>query len=87
MEQAFGEPMGDQVTRTHLTEDVPNANKCTVIGGAGFLGQHMVEQLLARGHTVNGFDMRQGFDNPPGWGWGGDSFRVTSATNRIRTQL
>ncbi|KAF3812470.1 hypothetical protein GH733_019606 [Mirounga leonina] len=64
MEQAFDEPVRDQVTRTHLTEDIPNANKCTVIGGSGFLGQHMVEQLLARGYTVNVFDMRQGFDNP-----------------------
>jgi hypothetical protein len=40
------------------------AKKCTVIGGSGFLGQHMVEQLLARGYTVNVFDIRQGFDNP-----------------------
>nr|XP_060498313.1 sterol-4-alpha-carboxylate 3-dehydrogenase, decarboxylating isoform X2 [Panthera onca] len=64
MERAFGEPMRDQVTRTHLTEDIPNASKCTVIGGSGFLGQHMVEQLLARGYAVNVFDIRQGFDNP-----------------------
>lgn len=35
-----------------------------MIGGSGFLGQHMVEQLLARGYAVNVFDMRQGFDNP-----------------------
>ncbi|EGW05091.1 Sterol-4-alpha-carboxylate 3-dehydrogenase, decarboxylating, partial [Cricetulus griseus] len=40
------------------------AKKCTVIGGSGFLGQHMVEQLLARGYAVNVFDIRQGFDNP-----------------------
>ncbi|XP_027464068.1 sterol-4-alpha-carboxylate 3-dehydrogenase, decarboxylating isoform X2 [Zalophus californianus] len=64
MEQVFDEPVRDQVTRTRLTEDIPNANKCTVIGGSGFLGQHMVEQLLTRGYTVNVFDMRQGFDNP-----------------------
>ncbi|KAK1336382.1 hypothetical protein QTO34_004188, partial [Cnephaeus nilssonii] len=32
--------------------------------GSGFLGQHMVEQLLERGCTVSVFDMRQGFDNP-----------------------
>ncbi|KAK7797420.1 hypothetical protein U0070_002115 [Myodes glareolus] len=41
-----------------------HAKKCTVIGGSGFLGQHMVEQLLARGYAVNVFDIRQGFDNP-----------------------
>ncbi|XP_016069577.1 PREDICTED: sterol-4-alpha-carboxylate 3-dehydrogenase, decarboxylating isoform X2 [Miniopterus natalensis] len=64
MEQAVGEPMRDQVTGTYFTEDIPKAKKCTVIGGSGFLGQHMVEQLLARGYTVNVFDMRQGFDNP-----------------------
>uniref|UniRef100_A0ABI0NK50 NAD(P) dependent steroid dehydrogenase-like n=1 Tax=Bos taurus TaxID=9913 RepID=A0ABI0NK50_BOVIN len=59
MEQAAGEP-----TRTCLTEDIPKAKRCTVIGGCGFLGQHMVEQLLARGYAVNVFDIRQGFDNP-----------------------
>ncbi|ELV10939.1 sterol-4-alpha-carboxylate 3-dehydrogenase, decarboxylating [Tupaia chinensis] len=64
MEQAAGGPTRDQATGTHLTEDVPKAKKCTVIGGSGFLGQHMVEQLLARGYAVNVFDIRQGFDNP-----------------------
>lgn len=39
------------------------AKACTVIGGSGFLGQHMVEQLLARGYSVNVFDVRQSFDN------------------------
>nr|XP_045240213.1 sterol-4-alpha-carboxylate 3-dehydrogenase, decarboxylating isoform X3 [Macaca fascicularis] len=76
MEPAVSEPMRDQVARTHLTEDTPKASadiekvnqnqakKCTVIGGSGFLGQHMVEQLLARGYAVNVFDIQQGFDNP-----------------------
>ncbi|KAM8752368.1 sterol-4-alpha-carboxylate 3-dehydrogenase, decarboxylating isoform 2-T2 [Rhynchonycteris naso] len=64
IEQAVCEPMRDQVTGTYLTEDIPKSKKCTVIGGSGFLGQHMVEQLLARGYTVNVFDKRQGFDNP-----------------------
>ncbi|KAG8505945.1 Sterol-4-alpha-carboxylate 3-dehydrogenase, decarboxylating [Galemys pyrenaicus] len=40
------------------------AKRCTVIGGSGFLGQHMVEQLLAKGYTVNVFDMQQGFEDP-----------------------
>ncbi|EAW72897.1 NAD(P) dependent steroid dehydrogenase-like, isoform CRA_a, partial [Homo sapiens] len=76
MEPAVSEPMRDQVARTHLTEDTPKVNadiekvnqnqakRCTVIGGSGFLGQHMVEQLLARGYAVNVFDIQQGFDNP-----------------------
>nr|XP_055123871.1 sterol-4-alpha-carboxylate 3-dehydrogenase, decarboxylating isoform X1 [Symphalangus syndactylus] len=76
MEPAVSKPMRDQVARTHLTEDAPKANayigkvnqnqakRCTVIGGSGFLGQHMVEQLLARGYAVNVFDIQQGFDNP-----------------------
>ncbi|XP_007121337.1 sterol-4-alpha-carboxylate 3-dehydrogenase, decarboxylating isoform X1 [Physeter macrocephalus] len=64
MEQAAGEAVRDQGTWTHLTEDIPKAAKCTVIGGSGFLGQHMVEQLLARGYAVNVFDIRQGFDDP-----------------------
>ncbi|KAH0630975.1 hypothetical protein JD844_004413, partial [Phrynosoma platyrhinos] len=37
--------------------------KCTVIGGSGFLGQHMVERLLEKGYTVNVFDIHKGFEN------------------------
>lgn len=37
--------------------------KCTVIGGSGFLGQHMVEKLLDKGYSVNVFDIQKGFDN------------------------
>lgn len=37
--------------------------KCTVIGGSGFLGQHMVEHLLEKGYLVNVFDIRKGFEN------------------------
>ncbi|XP_047391936.1 sterol-4-alpha-carboxylate 3-dehydrogenase, decarboxylating isoform X3 [Sciurus carolinensis] len=62
MEQAVVEPMRDQVTS--VIEDISKAKKCTVIGGSGFLGQHMVEQLLAKGYNVNVFDIQQGFDNP-----------------------
>ena len=35
--------------------------KCLVIGGGGFLGRHLVEQLLASGHTVSVFDLRATF--------------------------
>ncbi|XP_064526352.1 sterol-4-alpha-carboxylate 3-dehydrogenase, decarboxylating isoform X1 [Pseudopipra pipra] len=37
--------------------------RCTVIGGSGFLGRHMVEQLLARGYSVNVFDIQQSFES------------------------
>ncbi|RDD42492.1 Sterol-4-alpha-carboxylate 3-dehydrogenase, decarboxylating [Trichoplax sp. H2] len=38
--------------------------KCTVIGGCGFLGRHLVTMLLERGYQVNVFDIRQSWDNP-----------------------
>jgi len=37
--------------------------KCLVIGGGGFLGQHIVEELLARGHSVCVFDLRTTFQD------------------------
>lgn len=37
--------------------------KCTVIGGSGFLGQHMVEQLLEKGYAVNVFDIQKRSEN------------------------
>ncbi|RXM95066.1 Sterol-4-alpha-carboxylate 3-dehydrogenase, decarboxylating [Acipenser ruthenus] len=39
------------------------SKKCAVIGGSGFLGQHLVEKLLEKGYAVNVFDIRQGFNN------------------------
>ncbi|KAG9478325.1 sterol-4-alpha-carboxylate 3-dehydrogenase, decarboxylating [Eleutherodactylus coqui] len=41
----------------------PASKKCAVIGGSGFLGQHMVERLLDKGYSVNVFDIRQGLEN------------------------
>ncbi|XP_023580797.1 sterol-4-alpha-carboxylate 3-dehydrogenase, decarboxylating [Trichechus manatus latirostris] len=64
MEQDAREPMREQAAQTHVTKDIPKAKKCTVIGGSGFLGQYMVEQLLATGYSVNVFDIRQDFENP-----------------------
>ena len=34
-----------------------------VVGGCGFLGRHLVEQLLDRGYSVNVFDIRKTFEN------------------------
>ena len=39
------------------------SKSCTVIGGCGFLGRHMVEQLLERGYQVNVFDIKKTFDD------------------------
>lgn len=36
---------------------------CTVIGGCGFLGQHLVEGLVDKGYSVKVFDQKQTFDN------------------------
>nr|XP_033802609.1 sterol-4-alpha-carboxylate 3-dehydrogenase, decarboxylating [Geotrypetes seraphini]XP_033802611.1 sterol-4-alpha-carboxylate 3-dehydrogenase, decarboxylating [Geotrypetes seraphini]XP_033802612.1 sterol-4-alpha-carboxylate 3-dehydrogenase, decarboxylating [Geotrypetes seraphini]XP_033802613.1 sterol-4-alpha-carboxylate 3-dehydrogenase, decarboxylating [Geotrypetes seraphini] len=46
-----------------MTRLRPSSKKCTVIGGSGFLGQHMVERLLEKGYTVNVFDIQKGFEN------------------------
>ena len=35
----------------------PRSN-CLVLGGAGFLGRHLIEHLLADGHFVRVYDQR-----------------------------
>ena len=37
--------------------------KCALIGGAGFIGLHLAERLLAGGHAVRVFDLKEG-DTP-----------------------
>ncbi|XP_072482434.1 sterol-4-alpha-carboxylate 3-dehydrogenase, decarboxylating isoform X2 [Notamacropus eugenii] len=67
MESTIGEHMVPKPEEKQVAENISDqqqAKKCTVIGGSGFLGQHLVEQLLARGYAVNVFDIRQGFKNP-----------------------
>ncbi|XP_026212811.1 sterol-4-alpha-carboxylate 3-dehydrogenase, decarboxylating [Anabas testudineus] len=38
--------------------------RCTVIGGSGFLGRHLVEKLLERGYSVSVFDICENFELP-----------------------
>ncbi|XP_008325531.1 sterol-4-alpha-carboxylate 3-dehydrogenase, decarboxylating [Cynoglossus semilaevis] len=42
----------------------PSNKRCTVIGGSGFLGRHLVEKLLERGYSVSVFDIRQSYELP-----------------------
>ncbi|XP_033632299.1 sterol-4-alpha-carboxylate 3-dehydrogenase, decarboxylating-like isoform X2 [Asterias rubens] len=37
--------------------------QCTVIGGCGFLGRHLVEGLLEKGYTVNVFDIKVTYED------------------------
>ena len=47
-----------------MSNNIIMQNKtCTVVGGCGFLGQHLVDGLLDKGYTVNVFDIRKTFDN------------------------
>eukprot|EP00842_Homolaphlyctis_polyrhiza_P000692 jgi/Hompol1/1623/HPOL_005665-RA len=41
-----------------------NEDTFLVVGGGGFLGRSIVEQLLARGSVVSVFDLRRTFDDP-----------------------
>lgn len=34
-----------------------------IVGGCGFLGRYIVEQLLERGEKVRVFDLRKGFED------------------------
>lgn len=42
----------------------PSNKRCTVIGGSGFLGRHLVEKLLERGYSVSVYDIRQSYELP-----------------------
>lgn len=43
---------------------VSDSRTCLVIGGCGFLGRHLVEDLITRKWKVRVFDVRQTFDAP-----------------------
>lgn len=34
-----------------------------MVGGCGFLGRHIVEELLEKGYRVNVFDIRRSFED------------------------
>ncbi|GAU96149.1 hypothetical protein RvY_07636 [Ramazzottius varieornatus] len=43
---------------------VADSRTCLVIGGCGFLGRHLVEDLITRKWKIRVFDVRQTFDAP-----------------------
>lgn len=47
------------MTRTQSTEPM----KALVIGGGGFLGRHLLEDLFERGHEASVYDIRQTFQD------------------------
>lgn len=59
-----------------------------VIGGSGFLGRHIVQQLLDRGDNVSVFDIVQKYDDVPFYS--GDitnEEEVASALRKVRFTL
>ncbi|GFN83794.1 sterol-4-alpha-carboxylate 3-dehydrogenase, decarboxylating [Plakobranchus ocellatus] len=49
--------------RTRSMGPCTGGKKCLVIGGCGFLGQHLCEELIQRQWMVQVFDLRQTFEN------------------------
>lgn len=56
-----------------------------VIGGSGFVGRHIVEQLLRRGDNVSVFDIVQRYHDVPFYsGDISDKEQVSTALRRVR---
>lgn len=57
-----------------------------VIGGSGFVGRHIVEQLLRRGDNVSVFDIVQRYQDVPFYsGDISDQEQVSTALRRVST--
>lgn len=57
-----------------------------VIGGSGFVGRHIVEQLLRRGDNVSVFDIVQRYQDVPFYsGDISDQEEVSTALRRVRS--
>lgn len=63
----------------------PSKDVYLVIGGSGFVGRHIVQQLLDRGDNVSVFDIVQRYHDVPFYsGDISDEEQVASALRKVR---